>query len=117
MRTWYRGGGWMSGDERGWDEALAELEASVAALEAALEGTDDDALERVWRWEPHSDLGPLPVHLAPRAAALAERMATAEAAGRRCRAALTGELERLGRRREAGTAYARQDAPFDPTEL
>lgn len=94
-----------------WRQALTELETGLEAFERALEAGE---VPEVARWEPATDLGPLPAALAQRATSLSWRMTAAEQRARDRRDALQGELDDLGRRRGAGAAYAASGAPPAP---
>jgi hypothetical protein len=91
------------GWDRAWQQALAALEADVEASAAALRTGEPMPASR---WEAPTDLGPLPPALRGRAVTLHARIQQVHGqAGARSRE-LTGELEGVDRRRDAGAAYA-----------
>lgn len=90
---------------RAWEEALDAFAASLAAVEAALDAEDWDALEAA-DWTPPDIDAPMDALLLPVAEALAARAAVCE---RRVRAAMVGrsdELSGISTRRRAAAQYS-----------
>ncbi|MCC5948853.1 MAG: hypothetical protein JJT89_10400 [Nitriliruptoraceae bacterium] len=88
---------------RRWAEVLADMEAGLTRFDEALAG---DGVPELPAWEPPSDLGPLPVHLAERATGVVGRLMAAQDQARDSLGRLKAETGDVDRRREASSAYA-----------
>lgn len=86
-----------------WTHVLDELEADLAAFEAAL---DSGELPPLGGWQPPGELGAPPPELAERARAVAHRLITLQQRAGRRLAELGEEISGLDHRRRAGAAYA-----------
>lgn len=98
---------------RPWRDVLAELDSSLAAVEAALDAEDWDALD-AGDWRPPSVDAALGPELLPLAEALAARAAACE---RRLEAAMRGratELGELATRRRAAARYTEPQSSSRP---
>lgn len=88
-----------------WEIVLAQIEDDLARFDDAVLGPDVEVLEQP-EWRPPEGLGPLPPELAPRARTVLARLRTASARASDELQALKGQQEQVGRRRQAGNAYA-----------
>lgn len=107
--------------ERSWPEVLDEVEASLAALDAACEDTAEEEVPaapvdaeavRVMAatWRPPEGLGPIPDDQFGRARRVLAQLEASLQRGAHRRQELEAELGQMDQRRRAGAAYLRAGA-------